>query len=61
MIVVKFFWVLTLLGAAAGGLALAVTLLYGSGAPQHAAGAAIALGLAVIPYVGARAVAELKK
>jgi hypothetical protein len=54
-----FFWVVSLLsGLAAGGMLL-FTLTSSNGAPQEAAGAAIACGFAIIPYVFARAISEL--
>lgn len=52
-------WILTVIGALIGGLFLFVTLISANGAPQEAAGAALALGFAAIPYVLARAVSEL--
>lgn len=50
-----FFWVVTALGAGLGALTLLATLAMSTGAPQQAAGAAIALAFAVIPYVFTRA------
>jgi len=58
---IKFFWVITLLCAILAGLVLGFTVLAAAGAPQQAAGAAIALGLAVIPYIATRAIQELEK
>lgn len=55
-----FFWVVALLGALLAAGALVLTVLIASGAPQQAAGAAIACALAVIPYVLARAVESIK-
>lgn len=47
-------WVGALLGAVVGGLMVAVALV-GGNAPQQGAGAAVGVGLAVVPYVFARA------
>jgi hypothetical protein len=52
----KFFWLVTALAACLAGATLAATLATSSGAPQQAAGAAIALAIAVIPYVFTRTV-----
>jgi hypothetical protein len=41
----------TLLGAAGGGITFMETLSGATGAPQQAAGAAMALAMAAIPYV----------
>ena len=49
-----FLFSLTGLGSVAGGILLAFTLVGSQSAPQQAAGAAIAIGLAVIPYVFSR-------
>lgn len=57
---VKFLWVLALLGALGGGLVLLLTVGAAQGAPQQAAGAAVAVALAVIPYVLARAAEGLR-
>jgi uncharacterized membrane protein len=51
----KALWVITALAAALGGCALVLAIFAGS-APQQAALAAIAVALAVIPYVFTRAV-----
>lgn len=51
-----FFFSVTAFGAAGGALLLAVTLFSSQSAPQQAAGAAMALGLAVIPYVFSRCI-----
>ena len=56
----RLMWVLPILGAVAGAGMLALTLTSASGAPQEAAGAAIACAAAVIPYVLARAVDALR-
>lgn len=47
---IKILAILTMLFAAAGALLLLVTLGSAKSAPQEAAGAAIAVSLAVIPY-----------
>jgi len=52
-------WILTLLGALGGGLTLLGVTFSANGAPQQAAGAAMAAALAVIPYCLARAFSEL--
>ena len=52
----RFFWVCTLLAACIAALVLVATLVMAKGAPQEASGAAIALCIAVIPYVFTRAV-----
>lgn len=48
-------WIITLLAACIAGAVLFITLTASSGAPQEAAGAAIALAVCVIPYVFTRA------
>lgn len=53
---ITFFFSITAFGAVAGGLMLAFTLVGSQSAPQQAAGAAIALGLAVIPYIFSRCI-----
>ena len=50
----NIFWLIALLGSLVGGLIMVVTLSSSNGAPQEAAGAAIAVGFAVIPYCFAR-------
>lgn len=54
-----FFWVLTIIGSVIGGLVVLVTLGSAKGAPQEAAGAAIGLSFAILPYCIARALSEL--
>ena len=54
----KLVYVLPFLGAILGGMQLLSSLIATS-APQQAAGAAMAAALAVIPYVFARALAEM--
>ena len=53
---IQFLNIIALLGAVAGGFTLFATFGAAKGAPQEAAGAALALAFAVIPYVFARAV-----
>jgi multisubunit Na+/H+ antiporter MnhE subunit len=57
----KFTWVLSILGSILGAIILFFTLTTSKGAPQEAAGAAIALAFAILPYCLARAVTEMKK
>ena len=57
-IITKLFWIIALLGAAAGGLTL-LDLPRAESAPQQAALAATAAALAIVPYVWARALGEL--
>src|SRR5262245_2015770 len=52
-------FVLPMIGALLAGVVLVLTVTGANGAPQEAAGAAIAIGLAVIPYVFARSVEKL--
>lgn len=52
----KFFGALTFLGGLLGAAVLMITLTNSSGAPQEAAGAAIAVALVAIPYCMGRAV-----
>jgi sugar phosphate permease len=58
---VTFFWVLTIIGSVIGGLMIFATLASAKGAPQEAAGAAIGLSFAIIPYCIARAVSEIRR
>lgn len=51
-----FLFVLTGIGAVLGGISLLIFGIFGGSAPQQAAGAAIAVAMAVIPYCLARAV-----
>lgn len=55
---VKLFWILAFFGGVFGGLLIAAAFNEDS-APKQAASAAIGCGLAIVPYVIARAVAEL--
>ena len=54
-----FLWILCILMTLVAGLILFVTLSQSKGAPQEAAGAAIACAVVIIPYVLARAVEKL--
>lgn len=54
----RFWWSVTQIGAFIGGMILLFAVPFASGAPQEAAGAAIAIACAVIPYCMARAVDE---
>ncbi|ONG55729.1 hypothetical protein BKE38_08665 [Pseudoroseomonas deserti] len=58
---VKFFYVLTIIGALIGGFWLLMAIFGAKSAPQEAAAAAIAAACAIIPYVFARAVQEINK
>lgn len=55
----KFFFFLALLGTLIGSFILISTLMQAKGAPQEAAGAAIALCFGVLPYVFARCVEKM--
>lgn len=57
---IKFLWVCTALGSLLGGLGLLASLLLVNGAPTQAAGAALSIGMAVIPYCLARAAEGLR-
>lgn len=59
--VVRFFWLISLVSALAGGLAAIAMISGATGAPQEAAGAAIACVIAIVPYVFARALSELSR
>ena len=52
-------WIITIIGSAIGFLILITTLFGSTGAPQEAAGAAIAVAFSVIPYCLARALSEI--
>lgn len=52
----RFFYVMTMIGSAIGGFFLWFTLSSATGAPQEAAGAAIAVAFGVLPYVFARSI-----
>ncbi|MBL7872105.1 MAG: hypothetical protein JNM78_10865 [Cyclobacteriaceae bacterium] len=53
------FWVICILACLIAGVVLFVTITISAGAPQEAAGAAIACAIVIIPYVLARAVEGL--
>jgi hypothetical protein len=53
---VSVFYIIAALSSVLGGLVLIFTIASSSGAPQQAAGAAIAMALAVLPYVFARSI-----
>jgi len=55
---IMFCWVLTIIGAVLGGEVLFATFASAKGAPQEAAGAALAVALVVLPYCFARACSE---
>jgi len=55
----RLLWVLSLAGAALGGLQLVSVFTEAKSAPQQASGAAIALALAVLPYCLARSIQGL--
>lgn len=57
----KALWIITIIFSILGALVFVGTVASSNGAPQEAAGAAMALCLAVIPYVISRAVSEIKK
>ncbi|HQP50264.1 MAG TPA: hypothetical protein PKX12_16180 [Spirochaetota bacterium] len=57
----KVLWILTIVFSVIGALLFVGVLSSANGAPQEAAGAAMALCFSVIPYVISRAVSELKK
>lgn len=57
----KFAWILVAIGSVLGGLTLLLTIFGSNGAPQAAAGVAIAVALAAIPYCFARALGELSR
>lgn len=59
MVMRTFLWFMAIIGALIGAAVLAFGTLTATGAPQQAAAAAIAVGLAVIPYCLARAASEL--
>ncbi|RRN54971.1 hypothetical protein EIM48_11970 [Pseudoxanthomonas sp. SGNA-20] len=54
-----FFWVIAMLSCVLAGLILVLGVATANGAPQEAAFAAIAVGVAVIPYCFARAISEI--
>ncbi len=56
----KIVWIISLVGSGIGFLMLFATLSSSNGAPQEAAGAAISVAFAVIPYCIARAISEMQ-
>lgn len=56
-----FFWTLAALAAVIAGFDLFTTVNIANGAPQQAAGAAMAAATAVVPYVFARAVDSITR
>ncbi len=61
VVIETLLWIVTILGSILGVVILIGTLLSADGAPQQAAGAAVSVALAVIPYCVARAVTELRR
>jgi ABC-type phosphate transport system permease subunit len=57
--VVSFLWVCTIIGSLFGTLVFIVGVVFANGAPQEAAASAMAVALAVIPYVLARSAEAL--
>lgn len=55
----NFGYLLVLIGAVIGGIQLGFTLLFADSAPQQAAGAAMAMAWAVLPYCFARALEKM--
>lgn len=55
-----FLWIITLVSAAGGGGLGLLMFVSASGAPQEAAAMAFACAAAVVPYVVARSVQELR-
>ena len=56
---VRFAWIVALVGSALGALTFLLTMSGAESAPQEAAGAGMALALAAVPYCFARALGEL--
>jgi len=56
-----FLGICTLLGCTIGGLILLVTIVGSNGAPQEAAGAALAIAFAAIPYCFQGATLRMRK
>jgi len=54
-----FFWIVTILACIVAGFLFVMTITSSNGAPQEAAGAAMACAVTIIPYVFARAVEKL--
>ena len=57
----RVMWLICLAGSVIGVGYGAITLTYATSSPQEAAGMAIAMAFAVIPYVLARAIQELSR
>jgi hypothetical protein len=57
----KLYWKIAMISSCIGSVVFVLLNVAANGAPQQAAGSAMAIGLAVIPYVLARAVQELNK
>ncbi len=57
----KFFWVISILAGVGAGAIGFLTIATATGAPQEAAGAAIACLIAIVPYVVARGIDELTR
>ncbi len=55
----KLLWVVTAVAAAFGAFVFVTSTMAANGAPQEAAGAAMAVALAVIPYIFTRCMQEL--
>jgi hypothetical protein len=55
LVLLGFFWMITILATGVAFFVLFVTFARSSGAPQEAAGAALAVAIVVIPYVFSRA------
>lgn len=56
---VKFSWILAIIGSILGGVLTIIGLGGDNSAVQEAAGGAVGAAFAIIPYVFARAVSEL--
>ena len=57
----QFLWVLVMLAELGAGVLLVLTVLAAKGAPQEAAGAAMAAVIAIAPYCFARAFDEFTR
>lgn len=57
----RVLFALPLIGSVIGGAVLILTLVGAQGAPQEAAGAAIAVALAVLPYVLCRSIQLMRQ
>jgi len=56
----KFLWLVSIFCTLIAGFVAIVAITTANGAPQEAAGAAIALNIAIIPYCLARAFSEFR-